>query len=464
MGFANFISLLRVATLPLIIYFIDRPFVALMWFLFAFVTDLLDGYVARDKVGSFLDPLADKVLLLGLLFYFTLNGLFNPVVFYFFVVRDVIIIWIRLLAGQQNIQIPVEKGFGKLVIYAQYGLVFSILSLPYFAMEDFILLFIILAIVLAVGSIGANSYMYVAGLKQTRGKELSHEKIVVLANKKASGYFDKYRRKLLQLFCKRRKAKIHYLPKTSNMYHGVQVQGDQIVIAGGDGSFESALNYKPFWNKSLGFFPLGRGNYFYSQFFRGKRFEHLKKKFQFREEYLDVMELIWDQGKVQTALMSLGVDAEAMRLSGRSDKAGLKDYFVAGAKAWMQAQASFNLTLLVDAKQTNLKNCVALTLAKVSHLGFNLRAILGQVKPDDGLVYGLAIVNPHNPVWNKLIRLWALIFAKFNLKKAPFLTLKGKVIKISSDKLFPIQAGGDFLGWTKNLEIKVIRKQKVLVV
>ena len=76
-----------------------------------------------------------------------------------------------------------------------------------------------------------------------------------------------------------------YLPLKKNMYENIEqkIKDDQqIIIAGGDGSFESALNYKPFWKKRLGFFPLGAGNAFYSYFYKGKRFEYLRSWFQFR--------------------------------------------------------------------------------------------------------------------------------------------------------------------------------------
>ncbi|HVG79567.1 MAG TPA: CDP-alcohol phosphatidyltransferase family protein, partial [Patescibacteria group bacterium] len=72
MGLANWLTLLRILLIPvfvsLLVYRQRGP--ALAVFLAAAVTDLLDGYVARrrgsqSRLGAFLDPLADKLLLMA---------------------------------------------------------------------------------------------------------------------------------------------------------------------------------------------------------------------------------------------------------------------------------------------------------------------------------------------------------------------------------------------------------------
>jgi len=40
--------------------------------------------------------------------------------------------------------------------------------------------------------------------------------------------------------------------------------------------------------------------------------------------------------------------------------------------------------------------------------------------------------------------------------------VRGKKIVLTSDVPFPIQAGGEFLGYTTFLKMKVVRKQNVL--
>jgi len=68
----NILSFLRILLVPLFLwlYFLDATltrFIGIVVFVIAALTDLLDGYIARKKgfqteFGTFLDPLADKLL------------------------------------------------------------------------------------------------------------------------------------------------------------------------------------------------------------------------------------------------------------------------------------------------------------------------------------------------------------------------------------------------------------------
>ncbi|NOX45004.1 MAG: hypothetical protein GXO72_04660, partial [Caldiserica bacterium] len=72
MTLANWLTLLRfVATGPTVYFTVrgDLP-LGFAFFLFGFLTDLLDGYLARTRrevtvTGKVLDPLADKLLFFG---------------------------------------------------------------------------------------------------------------------------------------------------------------------------------------------------------------------------------------------------------------------------------------------------------------------------------------------------------------------------------------------------------------
>src|SRR5215468_8264171 len=60
MGLANWLTTLRILLIPV--------FVTLLVFCLASLTDMLDGYIARSqgsqsRLGAFLDPVADKLLL-----------------------------------------------------------------------------------------------------------------------------------------------------------------------------------------------------------------------------------------------------------------------------------------------------------------------------------------------------------------------------------------------------------------
>jgi cardiolipin synthase len=68
----NFITLLRLAALPFFLYAIsiDRFGIALLLFVAAGISDGIDGYLARrfdmrSALGAYLDPIADKLLLMS---------------------------------------------------------------------------------------------------------------------------------------------------------------------------------------------------------------------------------------------------------------------------------------------------------------------------------------------------------------------------------------------------------------
>lgn len=93
------ITLARILITPVIAYFILEKHIALALYLMlaAGVTDMLDGLIARyfnmrTTVGAYLDPMADKLLLIGV---FVPLFIINHVPLYLFlavIFRDVIIV------------------------------------------------------------------------------------------------------------------------------------------------------------------------------------------------------------------------------------------------------------------------------------------------------------------------------------------------------------------------------------
>jgi CDP-diacylglycerol--glycerol-3-phosphate 3-phosphatidyltransferase len=73
----NLLTIGRVLVIPFVLYFIDnrsqvRSFIAVCLYLLAAITDFLDGYLARKRgqvsiLGKFLDPLADKLIVMAAL-------------------------------------------------------------------------------------------------------------------------------------------------------------------------------------------------------------------------------------------------------------------------------------------------------------------------------------------------------------------------------------------------------------
>ena len=72
MGIANILTLARISMIPLIAFFFYLPFqwaqvLTVIIFAIAAITDWLDGFLARSlsqtsKLGAFLDPVADKLV------------------------------------------------------------------------------------------------------------------------------------------------------------------------------------------------------------------------------------------------------------------------------------------------------------------------------------------------------------------------------------------------------------------
>lgn len=78
----NFISLLRLISIPLIAYMIytDRKWAALIILALSVLSDWLDGFLARrmhqiSKIGQLLDPLADRLLIFCSVLVFGMAGL-----------------------------------------------------------------------------------------------------------------------------------------------------------------------------------------------------------------------------------------------------------------------------------------------------------------------------------------------------------------------------------------------------
>lgn len=499
MKISTFFALFRFALLPIIAYciFYDTFSSYLTAVILFSVIMLVHLFYKRKNdlwnVGSFFDTISDMVLILGILFLFWWNDIFWLLPLSIFLLRNVIVNVIRWKAASQEIILSNEE-YGRYMEFFQHFLVLILLlngafghALIELRTMDLIIYFLtVAAVLLAVFSVVRFVKCYTKKLNEIKAegrelkcRELKTEKMIIFANQKSRGYHDGYRRRLLRKFAKRRNAEIIYLPKKADMFKGMEKKiGDakQLIIAGGDGSFEAALNYKPFRKKSLGFFPLGSGNSFYAHFYKGKRYEYLRSRFKFKEIEIDVLEMEWEpekfnelgrdskkSKKLETLFLAAGVDAEIACLGKQRTQNGFEDYVRACAKTLIKGKGRYSFDLTIDNQKFTWQNCVNITLAKISYYGYGLRSLF-YVKPLDGYVYGMAVVNRHSPIFNKWLRLWALLQTHLGIDKAPLIKFRGKNISIESEVSFPIQAGGEFVGYTKNLNVRVKRKQKVLVI
>lgn len=108
MNTANKLTMLRVFMIPafLAVLYIGFPasrYVALVIFALASLTDLIDGYIARSRdqvtdFGKFMDPLADKVLVVAALLWFAERGFMPAWAVLIVVIREFAVTGLRLVA------------------------------------------------------------------------------------------------------------------------------------------------------------------------------------------------------------------------------------------------------------------------------------------------------------------------------------------------------------------------------
>ncbi|RME91137.1 MAG: CDP-diacylglycerol--glycerol-3-phosphate 3-phosphatidyltransferase [Candidatus Hydrogenedentota bacterium] len=120
----NALTVFRVILIPAFIYFLLQPdsnsrLLALFLFILASITDFFDGYLARkwnqeSAFGRFLDPLADKALVISAIVLFVVLDPQIPAWMVIVIVaRDILITLLRWLAIRKGMEVKTSK-FGKL--------------------------------------------------------------------------------------------------------------------------------------------------------------------------------------------------------------------------------------------------------------------------------------------------------------------------------------------------------------
>ncbi|MEK7377092.1 MAG: CDP-diacylglycerol--glycerol-3-phosphate 3-phosphatidyltransferase [Candidatus Margulisiibacteriota bacterium] len=110
---ANQITIARILLIPLFVYFLlaqsltGSNVIAAALFLALCLSDALDGFLARklnqvSELGKLLDPLADKILVLGALLVFVELGRLPSWVVLIVVSRDFLVMGIRVWAAKEG--------------------------------------------------------------------------------------------------------------------------------------------------------------------------------------------------------------------------------------------------------------------------------------------------------------------------------------------------------------------------
>jgi CDP-diacylglycerol---glycerol-3-phosphate 3-phosphatidyltransferase len=134
---ANLVTVARILVAPFVFLLIpDTPGgtwpAFILWFLLC-ATDGVDGYLARrhgaTTLGAFLDPLADKVLVLGAMFFLVSNGTFSIVPVAIVAGRELAISLYRTFVGAKGVSVPASKIAKWKTFVQQLAIGFAILPL-----------------------------------------------------------------------------------------------------------------------------------------------------------------------------------------------------------------------------------------------------------------------------------------------------------------------------------------------
>lgn len=114
----NIITISRILVIPFIIYFLVSGDYRLSFWLFVWagLSDGLDGMIARmcsmrTKLGAFLDPLADKIMIVGMFAAFWGLGLVPLWLFLLVIGRDVMIIAGVIIVHKKSYPLEFEPIF-----------------------------------------------------------------------------------------------------------------------------------------------------------------------------------------------------------------------------------------------------------------------------------------------------------------------------------------------------------------
>ena len=122
MNLSNLLTLIRIAIIPIIVFciYLKSPFfgwVAFILFCLASITDYFDGYLARlrnevTNFGTFLDPIADKLLVAAVILILTSKGVisdWDTIPALIILLREITVSGLREYLAGIKVSIPVSR-------------------------------------------------------------------------------------------------------------------------------------------------------------------------------------------------------------------------------------------------------------------------------------------------------------------------------------------------------------------
>jgi len=137
----NMLTMGRIVMIPLFLWFLDREtpracFWAALVFTLAAITDLLDGYLARrmgivSVLGKFLDPLADKLIVMATLVWMVPMGRIPGWIVVILLAREISVTALRSIAASEGVVIAAgQEGKAKTALQ-MIGIIALLVGYPY---------------------------------------------------------------------------------------------------------------------------------------------------------------------------------------------------------------------------------------------------------------------------------------------------------------------------------------------
>jgi CDP-diacylglycerol---glycerol-3-phosphate 3-phosphatidyltransferase len=137
----NLLTLGRIAAIPFFVWLLDNPsprrcFWASIVFTAAAITDMLDGYLARklgvvSLLGKFLDPLADKLIVMAALVWMVPMGRIATWVVVLLLAREISVTGLRSVAATEGVIISAGQDGKTKTALQMIGIVALLLGYPY---------------------------------------------------------------------------------------------------------------------------------------------------------------------------------------------------------------------------------------------------------------------------------------------------------------------------------------------
>lgn len=134
---ANVVTVTRVLASPFLFAILPSDsrgsWVAFVVWVVLCMSDLVDGKLARrhgvTKSGAFLDPLADKILILGAMFTLVSRGIFWLLPVSIIAAREILVSAYRVVVGARGVSVPASKLAKWKTLFQQLAVGFAIAPL-----------------------------------------------------------------------------------------------------------------------------------------------------------------------------------------------------------------------------------------------------------------------------------------------------------------------------------------------